>query len=182
VSSTGTRTFFKVPSGWRVYSQNQILAHVDATDPSVQPRKPLAFFVIFDAAPSPSLDHDVTAAAYPFGMVRVRTLSTAEQDSFSLASVRNEVVNVDQLAQSDSNAISPLRPAALITRGDLRGSHLEFTVHGPGASNFTVDQVGLVDPATHTLWFAIVGCATSCYRANAPAIRRVIDSWTVERK
>jgi hypothetical protein len=182
VSSSSTETFLKVPSSWRVYSQGQILAHVDAADPSVQPRKPLPFFVVFDAAPSPSLDHDVTSAAYPFGMVRVRTLAADEQDTFSLSSLRNEVVNVDQLEQADSTSVTPLKPAQLITRRSLRGSHLEYTVDASGGASFTVDQVGLVDSSTHTVWFVIVGCTTSCYRANTAAIRRVIDSWTVQGK
>src|ERR1700682_1354147 len=89
LSSTATQTFLKVPSSWQVFQQKQILAHLDITDPSATQRQPLPFYVVFDADPSPSLDHDVTGK-YPLGVVRVRTLSSQERDSFSMASLRNE--------------------------------------------------------------------------------------------
>src|SRR5579859_28990 len=100
LSNTSTQTFLKVPSSWQVFQQKQILAHLDVTDPSATRRQPLPFYVVFDADPSPSLDHNVTGK-YPLGVVRVRNLSTDEHDSFSLASLRNEYVPVDQVLQSD---------------------------------------------------------------------------------
>jgi hypothetical protein len=181
LSSTSTRTFLKVPSGWQVYPQHQILAHLDVAVPLAAKRRPLPFYVIFDADPAPSLDHDLATARYPLGEVRVRTLSADEHDSFSMASLRNESIPIDQLLQSDPNAVNVVAPPSLITHGGLRGSHLEYTVHTASAS-FTVDQIGMVDAPTHTVWFLIVGCSTTCYRNNEAAIHRVADSWTVRGK
>jgi hypothetical protein len=181
LSSTSTGTFLKIPGRWQVYQQSQILAHLDAVDPSVTKRQPLSFYVIFDADPTPSLDHDVATAAYPVGLVRVRNLSAEERDTFSLASLRNETVPVDDLLQSDSNSVNAISPARQITHGGLRGSHLEYGVN-TGQTTFAADQIGLVDAATDTVWFLIIGCSTTCYRSNTAAIHRIADSWTVKGK
>jgi hypothetical protein len=182
ISSTSTQTFLKVPSDWHVFSQPQILSHLDASDPAAKPRVKAPFFVIIDGDPTPSLDHDPRSAHYPFGLVRVRKLGSTEQDTYSLQSLRNEVLNVDQLQQSSPDAIAALGPAKLLTHGNLRGTHLEYTVHLPDGSNFTVDQVGYVDSATRTVWFLFISCATTCYRTNAASIHRVADSWIVKGK
>src|SRR5579859_60659 len=181
LSSTSTHTFLKVPSSWQVFQQKQILAHLDVTDPTAAPQRPFPFFVVFDADPSPFLDHNVRGN-YPLGVVRVRTLSADERDTFSMASLRNEFVPVDQVLQSDPNAVSALTPPTSITHGGLRGSHLEFTVQVPSGGSFTYDQIGLVDAATHTVWLLVVGCNTTCYRSNEATIHRVADSWTVKGK
>jgi hypothetical protein len=182
VASTSTGTFFKVPGNWRVYRQQQILAHENAIDPAAASRPNFPFFVILDGDPAPSLDHDVTVANFPFGLARVRHLSVDEHDNFSLASLRNEVVNVDQLAASNANAVNVVRPTKLLVHGGLRGSQLEFTVHASATNSFTVDQVGFVDAPTRTVWLLIIGCSTACYKANAASIHRIVDSWTVRAK
>jgi hypothetical protein len=182
ISSTSTQTYLKVPSGWHVYSQPQILAHLDAADPTAKPRHKAPFFVILDGDPAPSLDHDPRSSRYPFGLVRVRSLASSEQDTYSLQSLRNEVLNVDQLQQASPDAVAAIGPGRLITHGNLRGTHLEYTVHGPDGSNFTVDQVGFIDSPTRTVWFLFIGCATACYRTNAASIHRVADSWIVKGK
>jgi hypothetical protein len=182
VSSTSTETFLKVPSDWHVFSQPQILAHLDASDPTAKPRRKAPFFVIFDADPAPSLNHDPSSARYPFGLVRVRHLASDEQDSYSLASLRNEVLNVDQLQQASAGSVVAINPARLLTHRNLRGTHLEYTVHAPDGSNFTVDQVAFVDSPTHTVWLLFIGCATTCYRAHTASIHRVADSWIVKGK
>jgi hypothetical protein len=182
VSSTSTQTFVKVPSEWHVFSQSQILAHLDASDPTPKPRRQAPFFVIFDGDPAPSLNHDPSSAHYPFGLVRVRHLAPDEQDSYSLASLRNEVLNVDQLQQANASAVIAVQPPKLLTHSNLRGTRLEFAVRLPDGSNFTFDQVGFVDSPTRTVWLLFIGCATNCYRTNAATIHRVADSWIVKGK
>jgi hypothetical protein len=182
VSSSSTQTYLRVPSDWHIFSQGQIIAHLDQSDPTAKPRRKAPFFVVFDADPAPSLDHDPSSAHYPFGLVRVRNLASSEQDSYSLASLRNEVIPVDQLQQTSANGIVGLTPPKLLTHANLRGTHLEYSVHGTDGSNFTVDQVGFVDSPTRTVWMLFIGCSTTCYRTNATAIHRVADSWIVKGK
>jgi hypothetical protein len=182
VTSASTGTFFKLPEGWKVYNQGDVLTHTgQAGTTSSGPRR-LPFFVVFDADPKPSLDHKLSVSTHPFGLARVRSLSADEHDSYSLASLRNEVVNVDQLIQTDPNSVEVVAPPKLLVRRGMRGTHLEYTVHNPDGTAFSVDQLGFVDAATRTVWILLVGCNAPCYAQNKAAINRVADSWTVEGK
>lgn len=176
VSSTATQTFFKVPSSWRVFSQTQTRHDLSLTGSGSFP-----FLSLFDADPHPSETHDISSADHPFGLARVRTLSLQEHDEFSFMTLRNEVFKIDDAINADPNSVDVLT-AKLVVHDGLRGSHLEYTVHPPDGPSFSVDQVGLVDTPTHQVWFLAVGCQADCYHANAGAIHRIVDSWTVEGK
>ena len=177
VTSTSTRTFLKVPGGWKVFSQSDI-----RRSPSAAAGSSFPFMAAFDADPNPSVDHSFVSGSRPFGLVLVRDLSLSEHDQFSLATLRNTIVKVDDLITADPNAVQVLAPPALLTPHGLRGSKLEYTVHQTDGTSFTVDQVGLVDNPTKRVWFLIVGCSASCYPHYASQIRGVVASWTVEGK
>ena len=174
VTSRSTGTFLKVPDGWKVFKQDEIRSRVDTGG-----SPPYPFLAAFDADPRPSLAHTFSDARYPWGLVRVRDLGLAEHDAFSLASLRNEVVHVDDLEQSDPSAVQVLSPPKLVTHRGLRGTRLEYSVHADG-TEFTVVQAGYVDEATHRVWLLILGCDTSCFHRNSTAIHRVADSWIVQ--
>ena len=115
-------------------------------------------------------------------MARVRTLAANEHDSYSLASLRNEVINFDQLLQADPNAVQSLAAPKMMIHQGMRGTHLEYIVHNQDGTSFSVDQVGFVDAATQTVWILLVGCEATCYAQNRATIHRVVDSWTVKGK
>jgi len=174
VSSPSTHTFLKVPAGWRVFRQSEI-----RTQTSAVASPPFPFLAVIDADPKPSIDHSFSDGRYPFGLVRVRDLGLAEHDAFSLASLRNEVVKVDDILQNDSTAVSVLGTPKLLTHKGLRGTKLEYSVRLNG-TDFTVSQTGFVDGPTRRVWLLILGCESSCFRRNAAAIHRVADSWIVQ--
>ena len=174
ISNSATQTFFKVPSSWRVYNQTQTRHDLSLTDSASFP-----FLSVFDADPHPSVAHDISSADHPFGLARVRTLSLQEHDEFSFMTLRNELFKIDDAINADPNSVDVLT-AKLIVHHALRGSHLEYTVHAPDGTSFTVDQVGLVDTPTKQVWFLAVGCLADCYRTNEGAIHQIVDSWTVE--
>lgn len=174
LKSTSTHTFLKVPPGWRVFPQTEI-----RNQTNVGGSPPFPFLAAFDADPRPSIDHSFSDGRYPFGIVRVRDLGVAEHDAFSLASLRNEVVKVDDILQTDSSAISVIGRPKLLTHKGLRGTKLEYSVHLNG-TDFSVVQTGFVDGPTRRVWVLIVGCESSCFRRNAGAIHRVADSWIVQ--
>jgi hypothetical protein len=180
VSSTSTGTFFKIPKSWKVYNQGAVLAHNGQAASTASGKAQFPFLAIIDGDPKPSLDHKLSVSAHPFGLARVRVLSADEHDSYSLASLRNEAINVDQLLQTDPNAVQALSAPRLLLHQGMRGTHLEYTVRNPDGTTFSVDQVGFVDAATHTVWFLLVGCQAACYVQNTGAIHRVADSWTVK--
>jgi hypothetical protein len=173
LTSTSTHTFLKVPSDWKVFNQSTIRSEVKSGS-----TPPFPFLAAFDADPKPSLNHNFSDAKYPWGLVRVRDLGEAEHDTFSLASLRNEVVKVDDVEQQDANAVQVLGTPKLLTHQGLRGTKLEYSIHLNG-EDFTVSQTGYVDQPTQRVWLLILGCETACFQRNAAAIHRVADSWIV---
>lgn len=181
VASSSTGTFFKVPGSWTVFHDARSIVSTQGTASSGSLSQEFPLLVAFDANPRPSIEHDLTTASYPFGVALVRTLTVAERDSFSLATLRNQLVPVDNLIQADPNSVEPVgTPRSIVRRGGLHGTHLVFTVHRTGGASFTVDQIGLVDASTRRVWFLLVGCEASCFTAHRAAITRVADSWTVK--
>ncbi|GAC1601839.1 MAG: hypothetical protein NVS3B21_29660 [Acidimicrobiales bacterium] len=176
VSSPATQTFVKLPRGWKVFNQDDIRHQIRA-----EGSQPFPFLVAFDADAKPSIEHSFRSGDQPWGIARVRDLGMEEHDHFSLASLRNELVKVDDLAKADPNSIEVLATPRFLTRRNLRGTRLEYTVHGTG-TDFTVSQSGFVDQSTRRVWLLILGCEASCYKRNATIIHRVVDSWTVEGK
>ncbi|GAC1530781.1 MAG: hypothetical protein NVS3B12_05800 [Acidimicrobiales bacterium] len=173
VSSRATQTFVKLPRGWKVFTQDDIRRQIHA-----EGSQPFPFLVAFDADSNPSIEHSFRSADQPWGIARVRDLGMEEHDSFSLASLRNELIKVDDLAKADPNSIEVLATPRFMTHRSLRGTRLEYTVHGTG-TDFTVSQTGFVDQATRRVWLLVLGCQASCYKRNETVIHRVVDSWTV---
>jgi hypothetical protein len=179
VKSSSNNTYFKVPKDWKLYGQDDVL------DRSQRPREDadatgLRYLAVFDADPAPSLDHDLQTARYPFGLVRVRELDIEERDAFSLASLRNEVVPIDEIIERDLGEIELVeRPQSIRMPKGLAGSRLVYTVRTPEGS-FTVHQTGLVDPETRIVYFFIVGCEERCFAEHRRTIDEIAESWTIK--
>jgi hypothetical protein len=178
VSSQSTKTFLKVPDDWTVYDRADILEDDGPLRPVFDESD--HFGVRFDAAPKPSLDHGFFDARYPVGLVRVRPILGAERDQYSIASLRNELLQVDALLEADEEAVE-LHSAKELNQEGLRGGRLEYTVHLDD-DVFTIAQIGMVDATTERVWILLVGCEATCYERHSEAIHRVLDSWTVEGK
>jgi hypothetical protein len=180
VKSSTNDAYYKIPESWKLYDKQQVIASTGA-QLSAEEESGLRYLAIFDADPRPSLDHDLQTADHPFGVVRVRRLNIEERDTFSLAALRNEVIPVDEILDKELGNVEVVDGPHTITQKDgLRGTRIAYTVEGT-QNSFTVDQTGLVDPATNQVYFFIVGCNADCYAANRHAITEVADSWTVKQ-
>jgi len=115
ISSSSTGTYFKIPSSWRVFSKTQLLQAAGLPTSGGTDR----FLVAFDASPHPSTNDDFSSN-YPFGIARVRTLSGEEQDEYSFANLRNEIIQVDSIVNQDPNAVQVVSQPTLLTHGGLR--------------------------------------------------------------
>jgi hypothetical protein len=181
VQSSANRTYFKVPDDWQVYDKDQVLG-LDRRPSQPQADPGLKYLAVFDADPKPSLEHDLQTATAPFGVVKVRQLSPEERDTFSLQSLRNEVVPIDDILEQEVGQIQLIQePESIVKSGGLRGSRLVYSVVTENGS-FTVDQTGLVDAATNMLYFFIVGCESECFAENRRTISEVADSWTIKER
>ncbi len=181
VKSSSNNAYFKVPKEWKVYKKDQILGASEEKLSQTEASN-LRFVAIFDGDPNPSLEHELTTAKHPFGLVRVRELTLEERDSFSLSTLRNEVVRIDDILENELGEVELVEePKSIVKQKGLAGTRLVYTVNGPDGS-FTVDQTGLVDPGTHVVYFFIVGCETKCFSENRRQITEVADSWTIKER
>jgi hypothetical protein len=184
VKDSSSTAIFKLPQAWRVFDEDQILT---STDIVASPQAKEAFaaatwMVAFDADPSPSLDHlfiFANAADDPNGFAQVRPLGVEERDAFSLATIRNALFDVDGTQGGVQAEL--LSSEDLILDDGYHGLHVVFNVQD-GDTFLTVNQVGLIDPATSTLYLFAIGCEAKCYLDHQGDIDEIAKSWTVKEK
>lgn len=180
VSNTSTKTYFKVPEEWELFEGNEMMSGESpaVSLQSLQGASDL-WVVAFDAAPSPDLDNVLaTSSRHPTGYALVRPLSEEERDTYSLASLRNEVIPLDRLERTEGR-VEAVSEEEIELESGAHGSRLvnEIKVEG---DVFTLDQTGLVDSGTHRVHVLVIGCRSACYEANKAVIDQVADSWTIE--
>lgn len=120
---------------------------------------------------SPEADH-------PSGFAKVRPLSDEEHDIYSLASLRNAVFPIDEMIEQGEE-VEVLSLEDVVLDDGHRGIRIVFNVKEQDAF-LTVNQTGLVDPATRTLYLFLIGCGATCYLDNQDEIDEVVSSVRVE--
>jgi hypothetical protein len=179
--STST-AFFKIPSAWSVYDENQILdnSSIQASPQAKQAFAQATWMVAFDGDSPASPDNLFifgNAAQKPTGFAQVRPLGQSERDTFSLSTIRNALFDVDGTTSNTPAEI--LSTADVVLPGGFHGLHVEYNV--PQGQDFlTVNQIGVVDPATSTLYLFAIGCEAHCYLDNQSVIDQIAGSWTVK--
>jgi hypothetical protein len=186
VTNSKTKTYFKIPGQWRLFDENEIFAsQFQGLSPETEAAtKEALWMVAFDADPRPSLNHLFqSTAGYPQGFAWVFPLSQSARDSLSLATIRNMFFHVDQLAAADPESVEILQQQDLVLDSGFHGSRYVINIRPPEQDRYiTVNQTGLVDPATKTLYLFVVGCEAHCYLAHKKTIDQIVDSWTVKER
>jgi hypothetical protein len=183
VKSSSTRTYFKIPVEWRVYSRQDFINSegADSLPKDFKDRYP--FFVFFDGSKNPSIRHDLSTATEPFGLAQVRRLTLDEHDTFSLQALRNSVIKVDELSQTPGTSVDLLEsPKAIQLKHGVHGEKLVYTVRPADGNTFSVLQIGMTDPSSRMVWFLLLGCQAKCFTANRRHIDAVAESWTIREK
>jgi hypothetical protein len=184
VKNPQAHTYFKVPNEWKVFSEEEIFARgIEGLSPQGEAAAREAIWMVaFDASPHPSLDNLFEADAQaPHGFARVQPISDQARDTFSLATLRNILFPIDRVAREDPGAVEILQNQDIVLDNGFHGSRIVFNIRR-GTTFYTVNQTGLVDPATRTLYLFVVGCEASCYVANQDVIEDVVESWTVKER
>lgn len=179
----GSGTYFKIPDGWKIYDENEFLKSRHLSPTQTKDAKAGGWAVAFDASARPTLKHfESVAPKEPFGIAEVRTLGRKERDEFSLMSMRNYFVPVDDLAQSGLD-ITPLRLDEFTRDGGFHGQRFTFEFTIPSSNeSVTVDQVAVVDAGTKEVHFLAITCSAQCYEREKDTINTVVDSWTVKER
>jgi hypothetical protein len=174
VSSSSQGMFFKIPNGWRTYSQTNL-----KKDGLISSSLP--YLIAFDGDPKPDVGHLLDASTYPWGLAEVDGISNTDQLNFSLDSLLNSVIPVDQIQSGGSgNSVSQLSPSRVITRGTLRGVQVSLRVTISGRPPLSYEQISLVNTPTTKSWLLILGCSPQCFAQHRGDIDRVVNSWIVK--
>jgi hypothetical protein len=175
VSSTSQGMYFKIPHGWRTYSQKSLKKDglISATVP---------FLVAFDANPKPDLVHLLDASSYPWGLAEVASIPSTDRINFSLDSLLNAIIPIDQLQGASGNTVSELSPSRVITRGTLRGVEVALKVSASSKAPLSYEQIALVNTATTKTWVLLIGCSPQCFAQHRGDIDRVVNSWIVKAR
>jgi hypothetical protein len=175
VSSSSQGMFFKIPNGWRTYSQTSL-----KQDGLVS--NALPYLIAFDANPKPDVSHLLDSSSYPWGLAEVGAVSSTDRLNFSLDSLLNTIIPVDQLSGSSGDSVSELSPSRVITRGSMRGVQVSLQVTISGKPPLSYEQISLVNTATTKTWLLMVGCSPQCFAQHRSAIDRVLNSWIVKAR
>ena len=180
VKSSSDRTYFKVPSKWKLFDENDIVKGIGSNLTDAQRQQELNdnWRVAFDAAPKPTLRHlGATNAKDPSGIAVVRTLDFDAADTVSLSSLRNYFFDIDTALQDQTGEVTAYDELQL--DGGFHGNHLVANLTMADGGVMTIDQTVLIDQATTKLYALLVSCSSVCYEQNSKQIKQVVDSWTV---
>jgi hypothetical protein len=183
VKSSSDRTYFKVPSKWTLYDEEDLVDRFngDLTDAQREQLLDDTWRVAFDASPKPTLRHLLeTNAKDPSGVALVRSLTFDDSDTVSLAALRNYFFDVDTALEDGTGEVVDYEDLQL--DGGFRGSHLVANLTMTDGGVMTIDQTMLLDQATTKLYSLIVSCSSTCYERNSGDIKKVVESWTVRAK
>jgi hypothetical protein len=181
VKNSDDRTYFKVPDGWKLYGEDEVLSAYakDLSPRQREAERDTSWQVVFDANPKPSLSHlGNPKAQHPNGIAVVRELSFDDADSLSIGSLRNLFYDVDTAVQNQMGEVVAYEQLA--PDGGFHGFHLVADIDAQLGGVVTLDQTTLVDQATSKVYSLLITCDAQCYDDNAGLIERVVDSWTVQ--
>ena len=183
VENTDSNTFFKLPKAWRLFDETEIFAsNITSLSPQQEAATRRAIWLVaFDASPRPSIRNLLQSTKYPNGIARVSALSDEARDAFSFAALRNLIFPIDETLSQDPQAVEILGIEDLVMQEGFRGSRIIFNIRR-GENFLTINQTGLVDPDTRSLYLLVVGCEAHCYVQHQKTIDEVVQSWTITER
>jgi hypothetical protein len=189
VADSASHSFFKVPTGWKLFDQTALFPAAPRTNPFRDEQNPTQFVMGFAADPGvEASSFPSVSSSEPEGFALVHVLSPPERDAASLSVIRNAVFPIDQMYQQDPNSVVIFSSEDISSDTGLRGSHIVFSMRQspdptrPYTGSVTVNQTGMLDPGTQKLYLFLVFCSSDCYSQNQKTIERIADSWIVREQ
>jgi hypothetical protein len=168
VSDSDTSTYFKLPEDWKLFKEDAASVYT-------------TYFVAFDGSPTPSSDNLLSADAdHPFGLAQVRVLTDQQKAAWSLSTMRNFDLPIDQLVQQQRAEII-FADDDLVLESGARGLRIVYNVQ-QDEGTMTINQTSLVDPTTRVFYQFMIGCDVQCYARNQETIEEIVNSWTIEER
>jgi hypothetical protein len=185
VANDDLGTYFRVPAGYQVFDAEEVLQPVLDRNPGVDPETVMAqqWAVTFDGGDEPAVDRFLSQLASPAddlaGFARVRNLSPQERETYSLRSLRTELLTAQQLQQL-GDRVELLDSQELSQEGG-EGVRMTVSVDGPSGT-LIFEQMTLVDDRTSRVYLLALGCEADCYEASRGDIAAITESWTIEER
>ena len=168
VTDSDSSTYFKLPEDWKLFEEDASSVYT-------------TYFVAFDGSPEPSAENLLSSdAQHPFGLAQVRVLTNQQKSEWSLTTMRNFDLPVDQLVQQERAEII-FEDDDLVLNSGVRGLRVVYNVRQEDGM-MTINQTSLVDPTTRFFYQFMIGCEVDCYRRNQDTIDDVVNSWTIEER
>lgn len=172
LTSSSSQSYLAVPHSWKVFDQKSILSSTGSGSAGGS----FAYLAFFDDNKRPSLKDSLAATPKPWGVLRIRDLSSQEQSSYSFDSLTNELIQLDQMTQSGQAQV--VGNATVLTHGQYRGIRQEIAI-AVGHKTLLAEEEGYVNSGTTKAWALLVGCSATCFNQNHAEINRIVQSWTV---
>lgn len=207
VSNSDINTYLKVPADWEEYKQDDLVqAEIGAARQANQPsslidvliNRQFQWRMAFDGDPQPSVEHTLALAEEPVVEVSVRALGQEEHDQVSLASLRNVIVNYDEMKAEAQSGLSgsgvgvageptktfrPIDEEELNFDGGVRGIRLRYVLRPNATSPFyAFDQTTLVDSRSERLYVLLIRSGEAQFLRDSQLFTEIAKSFTVKPK
>ena len=185
VNSAGADMYFKVPSNWSDFGPSEVFGSPQQTlTPGELSQVEAGNWAnVFSGLHTSSIQALTGIFAnQPFGITQATKLSTAQRDTFSLASLRTLLLPSDPLGKTASTSgtvYTAQSYSEFVTSSGMRGSRMVVDVKQPGKATAVLQQIAEIDATTNWVYLIGVGCSQACYKINEPIISEIVDSWSV---
>jgi hypothetical protein len=184
-SPDSTLLGFKAPTKWKSFDTQQVLEALNGPLTSAE-AKNIAngeWMEYFSPTKKPiklitALEDD---SKIPIINVEARPLSVSERDSFSLASLRSEILGSDPFAAASPSPFDVTSYNEFANTSDgIRGSTLTTNITLASGATVTLSQIVEVDADTNWVFAIAAGCSAGCWGPNSGLIKQVLNSWAVK--
>lgn len=186
VNSSGGDSYFKVPSNWTVFHQDQIFRATSGQVP-VQTLRQLessGWSNIIEGHPNAKLNISLGLGSFfPYGITQQLKLTSSQSSSVTLASLRQILLPSDPLSSApNSSGLSyqMISYHEFSSRGGFRGSTMLVRIIGSNGEVSVLDQKAMLDSQKKWIYLIGIGCVQSCFSSNESTITEVVNSWNVK--
>jgi hypothetical protein len=172
-------TYFKVPHGWTVLGEDEMLAANTSMSPSEKAVRKQSGWVIgaasrlvraADGTVGPDPDR-------PWVVANVFPLSQQTHDVLSKQIMENAIRDLSQLP---ADSYTTFFSGDVVYDGGFHGIRRAYEVRGDdGTFSDHVEQV-LTNPATSLLYTLQIVCSPDCFQQYGGDINAVLNSWTIK--
>lgn len=181
VADSNDNAYFKVPPSWHQVSQSS-LQSLTGTSTSLGS---YLWSRAYDSSPHPSAQHILSATSSPVVFASVISLSSSEQNSLSLNSMRDlflPVTSAARQAASDQGeqltGFQSISDQVITNSNNDRGIREIFDYTFSGVPE-TFDLTVMTNSDTTKLYFLLVQCEETSFAADYSQISQVVDSFTI---